>query len=163
VPHIPEIALISATQDPVKFADDSVEGTRARGNRAKWYARLAVSTIIVSTAAIPVFLVLSTQWYGFFLGKVVPSVLAAIAAVTTGYVQVERPFERWQLYRRYQRLFEVERFTYANKGGAYSGGDAVSVFVQRLGELHIALHNEWSGIVPHSDDFTSASRHDQPK
>jgi len=157
---LPELDLTDIA-DPVETARQLVEFARARATRSMWYSRLAGSTIIIATASIPIFLVLSTKWLEFEFGKVAPTALAAVAAVTGGFAQVERPNERWKLYRRYQRMFEAELLRFENRTPEYAADDRVTHFVDRLNQLHLAMHDEWAGIIPRSADLAGGERRAQ--
>ncbi len=82
-----------------RFIAEHKKKADANERRARWASWLLVG----STAAIPVFIVASTQTLDFVFGKLIPAVLAAISAAIAGLLQFERPHERWSLYRRYQR------------------------------------------------------------
>jgi hypothetical protein len=115
--------------------------------------------LTATTALIPVFLLLSTRYYDFLLGKILPSALAAAAAIGAGLVQIERPHERWNLYRRYQRILEAERLSYNHRAGEYSGDvDRDKILIARLGQLQLDLHDDWAGLIPASSEVASLGR-----
>jgi hypothetical protein len=66
--------------------------------------------------------------------------------VVAGYLQFERPHERWKLYRGYQRTLEVERMKFENST-PYDADDAAAKLALRLAELQLALHDDWGGIT----------------
>lgn len=122
--------------------------------RARWGTGL----LLISTAAIPVLIVASTQTLGFLLGKLIPAALAAVGAIVAGLLQFERPHERWSLYRRYQRLFEAERMLYVEGVGPYSSGaNADACFAEWLARQRIAVHDEWAGLLPASEQVARAA------
>jgi len=98
------------------------------------------------------------------VGKLAPSLLAAVAAVAAGLLQVERPHERWKLYRGYQRRLEVERLRYQNAVAPYDVAEPQrrSSFAARVGELQLHLHDEWVGLVPVSADVAQRDRAIRP-
>lgn len=122
---------------------------------------MASWVLVVSTAAIPVLIVASTRVLDFAFGKLIPAALASIGAVVAGLLQFERPHERWSLYRRYQRLFEAERLLYIQRAGEYSGADRDLRFSEWLAVQRIAVHDEWAGLVPASDQVARAGAGDQ--
>jgi cobalamin synthase len=71
--------------DPVlsagAVAQEKIDGWKRKGDAAKRVARLGTATIILASALVPVVLLVSTEWSPFIMGKVAPSILAAIAAV----------------------------------------------------------------------------------
>lgn len=135
-----------------RFIAEHKEKADTNERRARWASWLLVG----STAAIPVFIVASTQVLDFALGKLIPAVLAAISAAVAGLLQFERPHERWSLYRRYQRLFETERFLYVRRAGQYSAPDHDLRFSEWLTTQRLAVHDEWAGLVPASDQVARA-------
>jgi hypothetical protein len=148
-------------QDPLAVIQRHLARTHTDVWVSKWAARAASSAIILSTAAIPFCIVLSTKWLSFGLGKVLPAGLAAVAAAAAGFLLRERPYERWLVFRRYERLFENERFLYVNRVPPYhKSSDARRVFAGRIAELQLALHDEWAGILPKSSEVASAALRD---
>src|SRR5437899_1512582 len=114
----PEQALADGT--PVEVCDRIIASVRGKANNNERRARNGVLLVAASTALIPFSLVLSVNWAPFLLGKVIPAALAALAALVSTWLHTERPHERWQLYRGYQRAFEVERLRFKNSVGTYS-------------------------------------------
>ena len=139
--------------------DAVIKSIAAKADKNKQRARVSVMFLTATTALIPLCLLLSTRYYDFLLGKVVPSLLAAAAAIGAGLVQIERPHERWNLYRRYQRILEAERLSYNHSAGPYSDGvDRDKVLVERLGQLQLDLHDDWAGLIPASSEVASLGR-----
>ena len=121
----------------------------AKADKAKRRARFAVMFLTAATALIPVLILVSTQHARFVFGQLLPSVLAAAAALGAGWVQIQRPHERWNLYRRYQRVLEAERLHYRYKTGDY--GDAASAdntLIERLAQIQLDLHHESGWLEP---------------
>jgi len=58
--------------------------------------------LTVGTAAIPLLILLSTQFLSFWLGKFALGAIAALLFVAASYAQLVRPHEHWNVYRRYQ-------------------------------------------------------------
>lgn len=141
-----------------RFITEHKEKADTNERRARWASWLLVG----STAAIPVFIVASTQVLDFTLGKLIPAVLAAISAAVAGLLQFERPHERWSLYRGYQRLFEAERFLYVQRAGRYSATDRDLRFSEWLANQRLAVHDEWAGLVPASDQIAKAGSKAEP-
>jgi hypothetical protein len=136
--------------------DKFISEHKEKADRNERRARAATATLILSTTAIPVLIIASTQTLDFLLGKLLPGVLAATGAVVAGLLQFERPHERWTLYRRYQRLFETERFLYLQGAGEYAGDTSDRTFSEWLSRQRIAVHDEWAGLVPASERVAKA-------
>ncbi len=137
-----------------RFIAEHKKKADANERRARWASWLLVG----STATIPVSIVASTQVLDFAFGRLIPTILAAISAAIAGLLQFERPHERWALYRRFQRLFETERFLYVQGAGQYATVDRDLRFSEWLASERLAVHNEWAGLVPESDQVTKAGR-----
>jgi Protein of unknown function (DUF4231) len=150
--------------DPLRACDRTIVSIRRKADRNERLARTTTVLIILASSLIPVAIILSTQEHAFLWGKLAPSLLAAIAAVAAGLLQVERPHERWKMYRGYQRRFEVERLRYQNAVAPYDVEEPErhSVFAARLGQLQLQLHDEWVGLVPVSADVAQRDRAIRP-
>lgn len=135
------------------FVSEHKKKADANERRARW----ASWVLVGSTAAIPVFIVTSTQVLAFTFGKLIPAGLAAISAAVAGLLQFERPHERWILYRRFQRLFEAERFLYLQGAGRYAANERDLLFAEWLANQRLAVHDEWAGLVPASDQVARAA------
>jgi hypothetical protein len=115
-------------------------------------AQTADVVIIGASASIPVFLLLSTQYLDFYLGKLVPALQAALSAAAALVVKLTRPHERWRLLRHSQSVLEAERFRYVHRLGAYAGDDRdrdnhlLDRVVQTSEEIAVA----WSEFLPES-------------
>jgi hypothetical protein len=135
-----------------------IASVRSKANRNERLARTATIAIVLASALIPVSLIISTQGQPFFWGKLLPSLLASVAAVGAGVIQLERPHERWKIYRGYQRALEAERFRYENKLAPYEidGPESTRTFAAAIVSLQQALHQEWSGLLPPSADIVAA-------
>lgn len=118
-------------------------------------ARAATASLAGTSAAIPVLIIAASQGSEFVLGKLLPATFAAIAAVLATLLQLERPHERWSLYRRYQRVFEAERLLYIHNSGPYGGADADARFTEWLARQKVAVHDDWATLVAPSSEVAS--------
>jgi hypothetical protein len=149
----------AAGEAPAAACDRTIVSLRAKANSNQRLARWGAGLIIASTAAVPVVLLASTQWGGFTLGKLVPAILAALAAAAAGFLQIERPHERWKLYRGYQRLLEAERLKFENGVDPYADpSQRNQLLAQRLSERQLQLHADWADLVPRSTEVATSHR-----
>jgi hypothetical protein len=153
-PDEPEQAEAGA--DPLKALGLFIDSVRTKASANERSARVGTGVVIAASFAIPVLLIASTEWYGFFLGKLLPALFAAIAGGVAGWLQWSRPNERWKLYRSYQRAAEVERLRYDNKTPPYDDERRNERLVARLAEFKLRLHDDWAGLVPRSSDVLPA-------
>ncbi|MHB1087557.1 MAG: DUF4231 domain-containing protein [Acidimicrobiales bacterium] len=128
-----------------------------KADKAKRRARRSVIGLTLFSAAIPALIGLSgTSW---IVGKLFPSLCALISIFITSWVQLERPHERWVLYRRYHRLLEseTERFKYKTDGYAQKGDDERATILGKfVADLQVDLQYEWEGLIPRSDQVAAA-------
>ena len=93
-----------------------------------------------------------------FDGYSVPSVIAAILTITNSailaWIQLEKPHDRWRLYRKYHRIIESERLLFLNRLCPYNTEDSDKIFISKLAELQNRLHNEWDGLIPSYEDIS---------
>lgn len=142
----------SAGASPLDVCNQTVASVRAKADWNERVARWATGLVIALTASVSVMLLASTHWDSFVVGKFVPAILTALAAVIAGYLQFERPHERWKLYRGYQRAFEVERMKFESGVAPYDGQDRAQALALRVAQLQLALHDDWAGLLPRSSD-----------
>ena len=150
--------MADAARTPADQCEAIVRSIAAKANSNKRRARLSTLILTAIPALIPVCIIISTQVNDFWVGKVVPSVLAAASALLAALVDIERPHERWNLYRRYQRVLEAELLRYRHRVGRYSGDDADKVLIEEFSRQQVDLHNEWSGLIPQSSEVASLGR-----
>ncbi|RKS93490.1 uncharacterized protein DUF4231 [Microbacterium sp. AG790] len=127
-------------------------GHKADGNKRR--ARAMTIAMTVTTAAIPVLIGLSGS--DFWWGKFAPSVLAAISALLVALNGLERPHERWVLYRRYQRLVQAEAKKYRFNARPYDGRKRDRLLASNVAQLEIDLQMEWEGLIPSRSELASA-------
>jgi hypothetical protein len=135
---------------PLNACNRAIRSVKAKADRNERLARLTSSLIILASALIPIAIILSTKHAAFTWGKLTPSILAAVSAVAAGVLQVERPHERWKLYRGYQRVLEAERLRYENRVGVYDAAEQPrnAAFAERIAEVELRLHDDWGGLIP---------------
>ena len=128
-----------------------------KADKYKLWSRLSVLGLTVLPASIPVLIGLGDTW---FLSKALPSILAAASALLATWVQLERPHERWRLYRRYHRVMQAEQLNYRFAAGPYTGlHDRERLLAERLGVIQLQLHDEWEGLIPSAAELTNTSKH----
>jgi hypothetical protein len=131
----------------------------SKADKNKHRARASVVGITASTSAIPVFIGLSSN--NWIFGKLIPSLLAFVSVSMVAWVQLERPHERWILYRRYHRILqtEIERFTFGTDQYEHlSTNERELHLAKEVSDLQVNLHYEWEGLLPRSDQVVAAGR-----
>ncbi len=126
-------------------------GKKADKNKRRARAMMIATTF--STAAIPLLIGLSGDNY--WLGKFAPSVLAAISALLVALNGLERPHERWVLYRRYQRLVQAEAKKYRFHARPYDRRKRDRLLASNVAQLELDLQMEWEGLIPSRSEVAS--------
>jgi Protein of unknown function (DUF4231) len=119
-------------------------------------ARRGTRAIVISSAAIPVVLLIGNV-EGIAVGQILASVLAAISTAAAAFLQFNRPYADWRLYREYQRCGERERFRYDNKLAPYNTPDAERLLAERLVDLQRRLEMKWAALQPEDGDVSRVS------
>lgn len=135
---------------PVEECDKLIDDYGRHANKQRWLACLAGLTIVWSSALIPVSIVVSTQTGGFFFGKLLPSLLGALAAAAVGAAQVVRPHDRWRILNRQRYLLEAERMRYVHRLGDYTSGNADRRLLEYVVDARRAVTDEYQTLVPSS-------------
>ena len=152
-PRRTPIDQVLPSGSPLEQCNAAIASTKAKADKNKRRSRWCTWTLTVGTAAIPVLILLSTQFLSFWLGKFAPGCIAAALFVAASYTQLERPHERWNIYRRYQRTFEAERLRYQGSVSPYKDPETREpLFAAKIAELTIALHEDWARVLPTPDE-----------
>lgn len=121
---------------------------RSEANKNQKLAWAASLGIVVSSAAIPVLIVISSQTGEFVFGKLLPAVFAAVSAVAAGAAQIARPHERWRSCRQYEILLRTEEFRHRHQIGDYATGDRDRRLLERVVAMQQGALDEWRTFVP---------------
>ncbi|GAA4723687.1 hypothetical protein GCM10023350_02420 [Nocardioides endophyticus] len=148
--------LESAAETPMALCTAVARSIGAKADKNKFRARVLTVFTTAATAAIPVFIGLSGD--DFVTGKAVPSVLAALSATVVALGQIERPHERWSLYRRYQRLLEADAKRYTFGIEPFDKDDRDRTLAARVAQYELDLQAEWEGLIPSSAELAAASK-----
>ena len=136
---------------------------KAKHNKREslWCFRLTM----LSTLVAPILVALGEDvWFA----KITPSILTALAAFCTAWVQLRKPQELWAIYRNAQRQIEIETAHYDFKVGSFQDlneKEADSLLVLNVSRLLFETNKKWMGQVPHlsgSEEFNDLN-HDLNK
>jgi hypothetical protein len=97
-----------------------------------------------------VLLLLSTQYLNFWLGKVLPAILASLTTTAAVLLQLLKPHERWRLLRVNQAVLETARFRYAHELPPYKGAHGDDRLLESVVAVAEATNNEWAALQPES-------------
>lgn len=152
-----EQALASGTAR--QHCDAMIHYARRKADKNKRRSRFATTGLLLTTSSIPVAVILSDRISEFWVGKVAVAVLAAVATVVGSWVRIERPHERWSLYRGYQRRLEAERIRYEHTIPPYEGEERDAAFAEFVAQCQSELHEEWAGLLPTSSEISALGGH----
>jgi Protein of unknown function (DUF4231) len=99
---------------------------------------------------VPIFLL---AFNDTFWGKIIPSILSAMAAAATAWLQLRKPQHLWGIYRTAQRQLENELLKFQHKLGEYVGEDRDKIFIASQIRLFEEVHSRWASILPNIDDL----------
>ncbi len=88
---------------------------------------------------------LLSQYLNFFLGKLLPAVLASLTTTAALLLQLLKPHERWRLLRLEQGALEAERFRYVHRLSPYNERDCDERLLQRVVAVATTTMEEWAG------------------
>jgi len=119
----------------------------------RWFKRLRVIEI-VAAAMIPFLTAIPDA----MTMKYVVGSLGVIITVVAGILALFQFQERWIEYRMTSESLSKERFLFLTKAEPYAGGDAFSIFVQRIETLISKENTGWaqSLIKPGQSDEKDA-------
>jgi 4-amino-4-deoxy-L-arabinose transferase-like glycosyltransferase len=142
------------SSDPSRSALEECDALLAAlgsaGDAQRRRAHFVNLSIAAGTAAIPVLLLLSTQYLNFWLGKVLPAILASLTTTAAVLLQLLKPHERWRLLRVNQAVLETARFRYAHELPPYKGADRDDRLLESVVAVAQATNNEWAALQPES-------------
>ena len=84
-----------------------------------------------------------------------------MSTAAAAFLQFNRPYADWALYREFQRWAERERFAFDNGLKPYDSDDALptrSCWPSNLFEAKQQLENRRAALIPKDGDVTSSAR-----
>ncbi len=103
---------------------------------------------MISTLSAPLLVSLGE---GVFLAKVLPSILSAVAAFCTAWLQLRKPNELWSTYRNAQRQIEVQITHFDFNVAEYRelGAEKCNeLLALNVSQLVLDTNNQWLKNVP---------------
>ncbi|TMO84425.1 DUF4231 domain-containing protein [Pseudoalteromonas spongiae] len=131
-----------------KYGLEQLEHFKLKASHNKFESLWCFRLIMVCTLSAPLFVSLTD---GFWTSKVTPSVLSAIAAFSTAWLQLRKPQELWSLYRGAERVIENQITHYDFLSGLYKDlekNDADQLLVEKISQIKLDTHKTWKSNVP---------------
>ena len=154
-------AQARAGDTPVQALETAIASWSSKALWNKRAARRGTRAIVLSSTAIPVVLLFSVNFQGVQVGQVLASVLAAMSTAAAAFLQFNRPYADWALYREFQRWAERERFAFDNELKPYDSEDPRAnekLLAINLFEATQQLENRRAALIPKDGDVTSSAR-----
>lgn len=136
-------------KDPLRYSAWVIKSVGGKAERYKTWSRYySILSVILS-----LFVVFVLMIEGASVFTIIASLITITNSVILAWFQLEKPYDRWRLYRKYHRLFEAERVKYINSIDPYDTAEKDKLLIQQLSDLQIRLHYEWDGLVPSTEDI----------
>jgi len=135
-------AAIAAAES---YCDGLIKGILKKAEHNKHESLGCFMLAVVCTTTVPLFITLGD---GFWLSKVVPSCLSAIATGATAWLQLRKPQHLWALYRTAQRELEDHRTRYLHGLDAYAEPtERHKILAENAADIAIDLHYDWLPVI----------------
>lgn len=131
-----------------QYAITQIEHYKSKADHNKNESVFCFRGVMLCSLLAPIFLSLGE---GVWLSKVTPSLLSAIAAFCTAWLQLRKPQALWSVYRTAQRKIERALIHYQFKIEAFdcdSQGDADKLLVFEVTSISSEAHNVWTKNIP---------------
>ncbi|MEM6184989.1 DUF4231 domain-containing protein [Shewanella vaxholmensis] len=143
------------TQTSTDYCQQKIDHFREKAGHNKTEALWCFRLIMGSTLLVPLFVALGPE---VWTSKIIPSLLSALAAFCTAWIQLRKPQELWTLYRTAQRELEDQLVKHYYLLEDYeSSEDANKLLAQNVARLTLQTHQKWMPIVPSPDNLPSES------
>jgi hypothetical protein len=128
---------------------EHIGGFKRKADHNKKEALCTFVLVIVATLVAPMFITLGE---GFWLGKVVPSILSLLAAFATAWLQLRKPQQLWLLYRSCQRQLEDQLTRYQFGIDGYNSSKSPQRrLAKAIADVAMHAHVKWEGLVPNPE------------
>lgn len=133
-----------------QYAQQQINHYKKKADHNKSESVWCFRGVMVCSLLAPIFLSLGE---GIWLSKVIPSLLSAIAAFCTAWLQLRKPQALWTVYRTAQRKiertlihyqFNVEKFDDSSQ----SIDKADKLLISEVTSFSSEAHNVWTKNVP---------------
>lgn len=136
---------MSTELSPEEFAVKICQGIKEKSDKNKNFSTFLFLVVLVATVITPLLILISDN---FYISKVIPAFLSASAALSSYWMQLRKPHERWALYRTTQREIESELNKYRYSIDEYDNSNRDTLLAKKVNELALKLHYDWMPMVP---------------
>ncbi|WP_335923765.1 DUF4231 domain-containing protein [Shewanella chilikensis] len=133
-----------------KYAIEQADHYKKKADHNKFESILCFRGVMICTLLAPLFVSLGE---GVWLSKIIPSLLSAIAAFSTAWLQLRKPQALWTVYRTAQRKIEATLVHYQFRVGKFDGlsdsiDQADKLLISEVTNFSSEAHNIWTKNVP---------------
>lgn len=136
---------MSIETSPEEFAIKTCNGIKTKSDKNKNFSTFLFLVVLIATVITPLLILISDN---FYISKAIPAFLSASAALSSYWIQLRKPHERWALYRTTQREIESELNKYRYSIDEYDIPNKDTFLVKKVNELALKLHYDWMPMVP---------------
>ncbi len=136
--------------EALQYAKKILTNVKSKANSNKRWATFLFCISIISTSLTPILILITNDP---FWGKYLPAILTAIASISSSWIALRKPQERWVIYRTAQREIEYQIDQYNFENGIYRNKNKDSLLADKVSNRALALHYEWIPYVPKTEDF----------
>ena len=134
----------------IDYCEDKINKMEKKANHNKKETLWSFRIIMFSALAVPLFI---SFGYNEVLSKVAPSILSAISAFTTAWVQLRKPNQLWSLYRTSQRELENELDLYKFNSQKYCNAEnKEQLLIEEFSSKYYKVNEQWKKLVPKTED-----------
>ncbi|CAH7073569.1 conserved hypothetical protein [Vibrio chagasii] len=140
-----------------EYSSEQVEHFKKKADHNKQESLWCFRIIMLGTLSAPLLVGLGE---GVFYAKVLPSILSAIAAFCTAWLQLRKPQELWSIYRNAQRQIEVQITHFDFNVADYTGLDeskASELLALTVSNLVLETNSRWTKHVPNPSSLKAES------
>lgn len=123
-----------------------------KANHNKIESLWSFKLIMVLTLVTPILIGISEHW---IVGKLLPSLCAAIASFLTAWVKLRKPESLWELYRSGQRKMENEIRFYQHGVTPYDVESSDKLLIKNVSAILDSTHAGWAKLVPNTNDVST--------
>lgn len=135
-------------RDPEKYSAWVISSIGSKADKyKKWSRRYGLVSVLLSLLVVFVLML-----EGVSRVTIAASLISITNSVLLAWFQLEKPYDRWRLYRKYHRLVEAERVRFLNHIPPYDTSTRGKLLIEELSNIQVLLHYEWDGLIPSNED-----------
>lgn len=136
-----------------EYSTEQAEHFKNKADHNKKESLWCFRIIMLGTLSAPLLVGLGE---GVLYAKVLPSILSAVAAFCTAWLQLRKPQELWSVYRNAQRQIEVQVTHFDFKVAEYTDlgeNKASELLALNVSNLVLETNSRWTQHVPNPSNL----------